>query len=152
MFSGFGALVSGMVLLKLPYQLGKLAKDETEGIQLALTIVGGVAIGMAVIFAFTMPNLSTRRSQGGVVGYFNNFFTPKTNPTDIAANNVTKEPRYEEEEPKNPFKLLKYGILAGRDPRVALAYFSSFVVTNPPLALITSARVIALTCRSTNAI
>ncbi|KAK3814948.1 MAG: major facilitator superfamily domain-containing protein [Benniella sp.] len=127
MFSGFGALVSGMVLLKLPYQLGKLAKDETEGIQLALTIVGGVAIGMAVIFAFTMPNISARRRQGGVVGYFNNFFIRKTDPTDVAADTVAKEPRYEEEGPKNPFKLLKYGVLAGRDPRVALAYFSSFV-------------------------
>ncbi|KAG0333964.1 hypothetical protein BG004_000616 [Podila humilis] len=28
---------------------------------------------------------------------------------------------------QNPFKMLKYGVLAARDPRIALSYFSSFV-------------------------
>lgn len=138
MFAGFGGLVSGLVLINIPYQLGTLVKDDAEGIQLALIIVGGSAIGLALIFAFTMPNVHANHRRGGALRYFSQFFSPRHEAAHIAAEVVVGEQQKQgrqvsneegqKDESKNPLKLLKYGILAGRDPRISLAYFSSFVV------------------------
>ncbi|GJJ77130.1 hypothetical protein EMPS_09489 [Entomortierella parvispora] len=117
MFAGFGGLVSGMVLIQIPYQLGEKVNNEVEGIQLALTIVGGCAIGLAAIFFFTMPNVNVpdgaiRRYMKRCVGLSRKEDEdPALKPLKIA----------------NPFTMLKYGFLAARDPRIALAYISSFV-------------------------
>ncbi|KAF8933573.1 major facilitator superfamily domain-containing protein [Dissophora ornata] len=121
MFSGFGGLVSGMVLINIPYQLGNMVKNDKEGIQLALTIVGGCAIGLAFILAFTTPDLNSRR--GGVWTQLKRRVIPWTKAEAEQQQTVEQAPRNID----NPFKLLKYGVLAGRDPRIALAYFSSFV-------------------------
>ncbi|KAF9186832.1 hypothetical protein BGZ50_002242 [Haplosporangium sp. Z 11] len=111
LFTGVGGLVAGMVLIKVPFQLGSLVKNDTEGLRLSLTLVGGCAIGMALIFAFTMPN--TGSSRGCCFG--------KRRASSGDSISVPKK------KIENPFRMLKYGILAGRDPRIALAYFSSFV-------------------------
>ncbi|KAF9373835.1 hypothetical protein CPB97_000281 [Podila verticillata] len=92
MFAGFGGLVGGMVLTKVPYQLEKIAGSEVGGIHLCFRIVGGVAIGFAFFAALTMTKLKKSQDFHG-----------------------------------NPFTMLKYGFLAARDPRIALAYMSSFV-------------------------
>ncbi|KAF9415643.1 hypothetical protein BGZ94_010443 [Podila epigama] len=91
LFSGFGGLIAGMVLTKVPYMLVKQAGSEIKGIQLCFQIVGGTAIAFAAFSAFAMPKFSHGKDY------------------------------------MNPLKMLKYGFLAARDPRVALAYVSSFV-------------------------
>ncbi|KAG0370794.1 hypothetical protein BGZ54_004043 [Gamsiella multidivaricata] len=121
MFAGLGGLVSGMVLIQVPYQLGTLVKDDAEGIQLALIIVGGCAIALACVFAFTMPNVNVRHSGGdGAVKYFKRLF--KLVHSEIVSA-VTKAPSlsssFERLVTENPLKLLKYGILAGRDPHAS---------------------------------
>ncbi|KAG0253899.1 hypothetical protein BG011_006100 [Mortierella polycephala] len=109
--AGIGGVVAGMVLIKVPFQLGSLVKNETEGLRLSLVIVGGCAIGLAFIFAFTMPNVGAPRG----------FCFGKRWASGDDSIPVPKKKL------ENPFQMLKYGILAGRDPRIALAYFSSFV-------------------------
>ncbi|KAG0023409.1 hypothetical protein BGZ82_010750 [Podila clonocystis] len=91
MFAGFGGLVGGMVLTKVPFELVKKAGSEVKGIELCFRIVGGVAIGFALFAALAMPKLKMGKDY------------------------------------MNPFTMLKYGFLAARDPRVALACLSSFV-------------------------
>ncbi|KAG0196468.1 hypothetical protein BGX33_001627, partial [Mortierella sp. NVP41] len=114
MFAGFGGLVSGMVLIKLPFQMSVLAKDDSEGIQWALIIIGGNVVVLVFIFAFTMPNTNVprgtlRRTLKGLVSCSG----------DLGDTHHRKI--------ENPFKMFKGGFIAGRDPRVALAYFSRFV-------------------------
>jgi len=94
MFAGFGGLVGGMVLTKVPYQLVKIAGSEVEGIHLCFRIVGGVAIAFALFAALTMTKFKKSKDFHG-----------------------------------NPLTMLKYGIFAARDPRIALGYMSSFVVS-----------------------
>ncbi|KAG0309704.1 hypothetical protein BGZ98_009462 [Dissophora globulifera] len=120
MFAGFGGLVSGLVLIKVPYQLGTLVKNDAEGIQLALIIVGGSAIGLAVVLALAIPDINA--PEPSLIRYLRRAVSPRNSQT---VDNVEK-PRIVRPA-VNPLKLLKYGILAGRDPRIALAYFSSFV-------------------------
>ncbi|KAI1317406.1 hypothetical protein EDD11_008470 [Mortierella claussenii] len=116
MFAGFGGLAAGMGLINLPYQMGNLVKDDAEGIRVALVIVGGCAIGLAFIFLLTMPNVNG--PEGGLIGVIRRKVSPQKNA--VATKRVYKKV-------ENPLKMLKYGVLAGRDPRIALAYFSSFV-------------------------
>ncbi|KAG0240593.1 major facilitator superfamily domain-containing protein [Mortierella sp. GBAus27b] len=136
MFSGFGGLISGLVLINIPYKLGRLVKNDAEGIQLALIIVGGTAIGLALVFFFTMPNLNMRGGAGSVFQALTSNHSPAVDVTvgefarrenERGGETVDMGARPEHHEATNPLKMLKYGVLAGRDPRVALAYFSSFV-------------------------
>ncbi|KAF9181263.1 hypothetical protein BGZ51_005566 [Haplosporangium sp. Z 767] len=118
LFSGVGGLIAGMVLTKMPYQLTKLADNEVEGIQLSYGIVGGCAIALGVIFLFTMPRTG-RDSADGVTAWAKGLITREKTPV--------KSTNPEAQEAISPWRMLKYGIVAGRDPRVALAYMSSFV-------------------------
>ncbi|KAG0051552.1 hypothetical protein BGZ83_003561 [Gryganskiella cystojenkinii] len=116
MFAGFGGLVSGLVLITVPYNLGVMVKSEVEGIKLALIIVGGCAIALGVIFAFTMPN--TNVPEGAIMRSLRRCVGIRKPEDDVLVKPIKVA---------SPFVMLKYGILAGRDPRIALAYVSSFV-------------------------
>ncbi|KAF9198868.1 hypothetical protein BGZ49_000193 [Haplosporangium sp. Z 27] len=114
MFSGFGGLVAGMVLVRLPWQMGNKVKDDIEGIQLALLIIGGCSLALALIFFVTMPKTGAGAADG---------LTSWVNKTILRRKIDSKQI----DEMVSPWHMLKYGIMAGRDPRVALAYVSSFV-------------------------
>ncbi|KAF9433916.1 hypothetical protein BGZ76_008813 [Entomortierella beljakovae] len=114
MFTGFGALVSGMVLVELPWQLGKKVNDDVEGLKMSITIIGACAVAFAFIFFFTMPKTGAGASDG-ITTWFNQKVLRRTTISPNAEPMIS------------PWHMLKYGILAGRDPRVALAYVSSFV-------------------------
>ncbi|KAF9325262.1 hypothetical protein BG006_011255 [Podila minutissima] len=116
MFAGFGGLTAGMGLIKVPYQLVQYAGSEIKGIQLCFRIVGGVAIGFAVVCLFTMHNMEGSHVKG--VKYW---------VRRIVTRNKDNEPKPALPPMENPLKQLKYGFMAGRDPRVSLAYVSSFV-------------------------
>ncbi|KAF9141036.1 hypothetical protein BG015_001419 [Linnemannia schmuckeri] len=112
--AGCGALIAGMVLIHIPYHLQEKFGTELEGIKAAFLIVGGGAIALGFLLFLTMP--STGKGQAdGVAGWFK-----KT----ILKKEIEDE---DEKEIISPWKLLKYGFKAGRDPRVSLAYLSSFV-------------------------
>ncbi|KAF9089057.1 hypothetical protein BGX29_012250 [Mortierella sp. GBA35] len=114
MFAGFGGLVAGLVLVNVPYQLALSHGGEAEGTRVAFLMVGGCAIGLGTLLFFTMP--STGHGQAdGVTGWFK-----KT----VLKKEVANE---SEKQILSPWTLFKYGVKAGRDPRVALAYISSFV-------------------------
>ncbi|KAG0252602.1 hypothetical protein BG011_006875 [Mortierella polycephala] len=118
LFAGVGGLVAGMVLTKVPYQLTRIAKSEVEGIQLSYGIVGGCAVALGAIFIFSMPRTG-RGDAKGVTAWAKSLIScnkPQVNGTDPDSQDSI-----------SPWRMLKYGIIAGRDPRVALAYMSSFV-------------------------
>ncbi|KAF9899692.1 hypothetical protein BX616_002892 [Lobosporangium transversale] len=115
MFSGFGALTSGMALINLPYQMGSRVHSESQGIRVALCIVGGCAIALGVFFVFTMPNVNPTSK-----GFLARLRGHRATEKEVI---VTPAPKRVE----SLFVILKYGILAARDPRIALAYLSSFV-------------------------
>ncbi|KAF9420811.1 hypothetical protein BGZ94_009017 [Podila epigama] len=117
MFAGFGGLVAGMVLTKVPFQLVQKAGSEIKGIELCFQIVGGTAIAVAVMFMFTMHDMEGSHVKGI------KYWTKRA----FSRNKASLEPAPELQSLENPFKMLKYGFLAARDPRVALAYMSSFV-------------------------
>ncbi|KAG0345558.1 hypothetical protein BG004_003582 [Podila humilis] len=117
MFAGFGGLIAGLCLVQLPQKLVKYAGSEVKGIQLSFTIVGGFAIGFGFLCLFTMHNMESSHVKGTRY-WVKRLFT--RNRQDI-------EPSPELPKFQNPLVMLKQGILAGRDPRVALAYLSSFV-------------------------
>ncbi|KAF9165795.1 hypothetical protein DFQ26_009319 [Actinomortierella ambigua] len=104
MFSGFGALFAAMALLNVPSVLGRRYNNTVKGIRLSLISVGAAAIILALIFLFTLPRRAGPRRG------FKDMFR-----------------KFERNELPNVFHMLKYGILAARDPRIALAYLSSFV-------------------------
>jgi hypothetical protein len=114
-FAGFGALIAGMVLIKVPYYLGLKYGGEVGGTKAALIIIGGSAMILGIMLYLTMPSTG-RGSADGVTGWFK--------------KKVLKQEVQDEDEKEliAPWTLLKYGFKAGRDPRVALAYMSSFVV------------------------
>ncbi|KAF9291267.1 hypothetical protein BGZ68_004583 [Mortierella alpina] len=116
MFAGFGGLTAGMGLILVPYKLTVIAHDEVEGIQLAFLIVGGCAVALGLLFLLSMPRTGAG-SATGVTAWFK----------AVICRRQTTEEMKQKSEMISPFKMLKYGILAGRDPRVALAYLSSFV-------------------------
>ncbi|KAG0069316.1 hypothetical protein BGZ89_003108 [Linnemannia elongata] len=112
--AGCGGLIAGMVLINIPYHLEVKYGGEIEGIKAAYLIVGGGALVLSVLLFLTMP--ATGKGQAdGVAGWFK-----KT----VLKKEIEDE---DEKEIISPWKLLKYGFRAGRDPRVALAYLSSFV-------------------------
>ncbi|KAG0198192.1 hypothetical protein BGX28_008341 [Mortierella sp. GBA30] len=117
MFAGFGGLTAGMGLINLPYKLKERVHSEVEGIQLAFTIVGGCAIGLGLIFFFSMPRTGAG-SADGLTAWFKRCLSRRKSKseTDTSASEMI-----------SPWRMLKYGFLAGRDPRVALAYLSSYV-------------------------
>lgn len=119
MFAGFGGLVAGMVLIGIPYDLGVMVNNEVQGIQLALTIVGGTAVGLGVLFYFTMPNVNVR--DGAIRRYMKRCVG--------LSRKEDEDPNFKPPKIANPFTMLKYGFMAARDPRIALAYISSFVVS-----------------------
>lgn len=119
MFAGFGGLTAGLGLTTVPYKLVVYSGSQVKGIQLCFTIVGGVAIGFAVLCVFTMHNMESSHVKG--VRYWTRRL--------LTRNKSTLEPRPDLPPIENPLKQLKYGFMAGRDPRVALAYMSSFVVS-----------------------
>ncbi|KAF9915748.1 hypothetical protein BX616_005474 [Lobosporangium transversale] len=118
LFSGLGGLVAGLVLVKLPWQLGELAKDEVQGLRLSFTIVGGCSLALALIFFVTMPTVG-RGAADGLTRWIKNHLSRKKSAEDSKDS--------ADEETIHPLRMLAYGFLAGRDPRVALAYVSSFV-------------------------
>ncbi|KAF9580062.1 hypothetical protein BGW38_003440, partial [Lunasporangiospora selenospora] len=118
MFAGFGGLVGGMGLIGLPWKLERLVGDAENGLKMALSLVGGVTIGLAVIFAFTMPNLNVK-DKPSLLQRIKSCFRKNSSSGSKTDNSDIKL--------ENPFKVLKEGFIAGRDPRVALAYLSSFV-------------------------
>ncbi|KAF9358633.1 hypothetical protein BGX26_001262 [Mortierella sp. AD094] len=111
--SGIGGLVAGLVLIRLPWQMGNKVNNEIEGIKLALGIIGGCAVGLSVLFFLTMPKTGAGVADGVTA------WAKKTI--------LRREDQESTEEIISPWRMLKYGIMAGRDPRVALAYVSSFV-------------------------
>ncbi|KAI9235267.1 MAG: major facilitator superfamily domain-containing protein [Podila humilis] len=117
MFAGFGGLTAGLGLTTVPFKLVQYSGSQVKGIQLCFTIVGGVAIGFAVLCVFTMHNMESSHVKG--VRYWTRRL--------LTRNKSTLEPRPDLPLIENPLKQLKYGFMAGRDPRVALAYMSSFV-------------------------
>ncbi|KAG0019246.1 hypothetical protein BGZ81_009869 [Podila clonocystis] len=116
MFAGFGGLTAGLGLTQVPYKLVVYAGSEIKGIQLCFVIVGGVAIGFAFLSLFTMHNMEGNHVRGI------KYWTRRLVRRDKSDESKPDLPPME-----NPLKQLKYGILAGRDPRVSLAYVSSFV-------------------------
>ncbi|KAF9109243.1 hypothetical protein BGX27_007833 [Mortierella sp. AM989] len=115
MFTGFGALVAGMVLIKLPWQMGIKVNNDVEGIRLSLGIVGGCAVGLGVLLFLAIPKTGVGAADGLTNWFKKNIFRQEIHESPKA------------EEMISPWRMLKYGIMAGRDPRVALAYASSFV-------------------------
>ncbi|KAG0312710.1 hypothetical protein BG000_006138, partial [Podila horticola] len=111
MFAGFGGLTAGLGLTKVPYKLVVYAGSEIKGIQLCFVIVGGVAIGFAFLSLFTMHNMEGSHVRG--LRYW---------VRRLVRRNKSDEPEPYLPPMENPLKQLKYGILAGRDPRVSLAY------------------------------
>ncbi|KAG0228500.1 hypothetical protein BGW42_002124 [Actinomortierella wolfii] len=103
MFSGFGALIAALVLINIPSILGNKYNDSAKGVSVSLYSVGGAALGLALIFMFTLPN---QRRRGGIKAIFR---------------------KVDKKELPNVWEMAKYGVLAARDPRIALAYISSFV-------------------------
>lgn len=114
-FAGFGALIAGMVLIQVPYYLSLKYGGEIGGTKAALIIVGGSAMLLGVMLYLTMPSTGVGQADG-VTGWFKK---------KVLKQEIQNE---HEKEIIAPWTLLKYGFLAGRDPRVALAYMSSFVV------------------------
>ncbi|KAK9694017.1 hypothetical protein K7432_013627 [Basidiobolus ranarum] len=100
LFSGIGALFAVGVLLPLPARFTSLYNGDSEkAIKTSFYTVGGVVLCLSVFLWFTLPKDKDRASR-----------------------------RAEASKPKeNMFILLKKGFLAGKDPRVALGYISSFV-------------------------
>ncbi|KAF9960166.1 hypothetical protein BGZ65_012689, partial [Modicella reniformis] len=120
LFSGLGGAVAGLVLIKLPSQLGRMLDSEPQGIQLGFTIVGGCALGLALLLFLILPRTGAGGADG-VTAWFKACISRKEKET-------SDEPA-SDSELISPWKMLKYGILAARDPRVGLAYLSSFVVS-----------------------
>ncbi|KAG0004360.1 hypothetical protein BGZ80_001040 [Entomortierella chlamydospora] len=116
MCSGFGGLIAGLVLIKLPWQMGNKVKNEIEGIQLALGIIGGCSVALSAIFYLTMPKTGAGAADGLTLWVNKVILRRKVGDSSKST-----------EEMISPWRMLKYGILVGRDPRVALAYVSSFV-------------------------
>lgn len=118
LFSAFGGMVAGLALIKLPKRLESIVSSEAEGIRLAFTIVGGCALGLALILFLILPRTGTGAADG-LTAWFKNCISRRKDKT---LNEQTSDMI-------SPWKMLKYGILAARDPRIALAYLSSFVVS-----------------------
>jgi len=118
LFSAFGGMVAGLALVKLPDQLGKKLHDEYRGHQLSFTIVGGCALALALILFLILPKTGAGAADGLTAWFKNCFSCGKDNTLDKQTS-----------ETLNPWKMLKYGVLAARDPRIGLAYLSSFVVS-----------------------
>ncbi|KAF9911634.1 hypothetical protein EC991_002752 [Linnemannia zychae] len=112
--AGCGALIAGMGLIGIPYDLQIKYGTEIDGTKAAFLIVGGAAMVLGVLLFFTMPSTGVGEASG-VTGWFKKTVLKKEINSDY------------EKEIISPFKLVKYGFLAARDPRVALAYLSSFV-------------------------
>ncbi|KAF9586068.1 hypothetical protein BGW38_009983 [Lunasporangiospora selenospora] len=119
MFAGIGGVVAGMVLINLPFDLGKAVGNDVQGLRLSMAIIGGCSLLLAVIFLFTIPDINPR-TRGGALAWIKRCIRREKHPE------VTRLPS---DEPVNPLLMLKYGFLAGKDPRIALAYMSSFVVS-----------------------
>ncbi|KAG0291212.1 hypothetical protein BGZ96_005405 [Linnemannia gamsii] len=113
-FAGFGALIAGMVLVKVPYYLSLKYGGEIGGTKAALIIVGGSTVLLGLMLYLTMPSTGVGQADG-VTGWFKK---------KVLKQEVQNEA---EKELIAPWTLLMYGFKAGRDPRVALAYMSSFV-------------------------
>ncbi|KAF9124175.1 hypothetical protein BGW39_008406 [Mortierella sp. 14UC] len=112
--AGCGALIAGLALIGIPYDLELKFGSEIEGTKAAFLIVGGAAMVLGLLLFFTMPSTGVGEASG-VTGWFKKTIMKKEVHSEY------------EKEIISPFKLLKYGFLAARDPRVALAYMSSFV-------------------------
>ncbi|KAK3814765.1 MAG: major facilitator superfamily domain-containing protein [Linnemannia gamsii] len=112
--AGCGGLIAGLVLLSVPYDLADSFGGEMGGMRAAFIIVGGCAMVLGILLFFTMPATGVGEANG-VTGWFKKTVLKKEIENEY------------EKEIISPFKLLKYGFVAARDPRVALAYLSSFV-------------------------
>ncbi|KAF9922278.1 hypothetical protein FBU30_007624 [Linnemannia zychae] len=112
--AGCGGLIAGLVLVKVPYNLSVKYGGEVGGTKAAFLIVGGMAIALGVLLFFTMPSTGVGEADG-ITAWFK-----KT----VMKRKIENEA---EKEILSPWDCLKYGIAAGRDPRIALAYLSSFV-------------------------
>ncbi|KAK9768805.1 hypothetical protein K7432_000323 [Basidiobolus ranarum] len=105
--SGLGAVFSAFFLMDVPSKLFYVAKrDELLSEKLAFGIVGGCTMFIAILFFFTLPRVN---EVGGGFGIHYRSRDPLAPPR------------------KSHFQLLLRGFKAGKDPRVALGYATSFV-------------------------
>jgi MFS family permease len=119
--SGIGALIAVFVFLPLPTRFS--AGDDTRlatGIRATYFLCGGLAIVLAILLFFGLKRDPTR----SICRRFNTTEDQIPLPT----SQTTKDPFY---------LLLWRGILAARDPRIALAYITGFVARGDSIVIST---------------
>ncbi|ORY05136.1 MFS general substrate transporter [Basidiobolus meristosporus CBS 931.73] len=105
--SGLGAVFSAFFLMDVPTKLYKVAhRDELLAVQYGFGIIGGCTMFVALVFFFTLPRVNEEGSGFGI---------------------RFKKGNYSELLPSKHFKHLLKGFKAGKDPRVALGFATSFV-------------------------
>ncbi|KAI8918006.1 major facilitator superfamily domain-containing protein [Entophlyctis helioformis] len=134
--TGLGALLGLFVFLRLPTFFGK----TESGLRKSFTIVGCIALVLAVFLFFTLPR-NTRKDQLPVDGSAR----PLMNPS-IDQNRQSRGPTQEQQQqPRQPppppqplfkvflgnfgpvYKSAVEGVRAARDSRILLGYISSFL-------------------------
>ncbi|KAG0230393.1 major facilitator superfamily domain-containing protein [Mortierella sp. GBAus27b] len=121
LFAAFGGMVAGLGLIKLHDRLGAKAGSEAQGIRLSLTIVGACALGLALTMWLILPRTGTGAADGLTSWFKNRISRRRDEPSNDRA--LDEQPL----KVISPWKMLKYGVLAARDPRIGLAYLTSFV-------------------------